>query len=81
MITMFQLLLSIYLLMQKILPIADVAIKSEMLCLCRSQTGKYKTLEMLVSDLDLMFDNAKTYNVEESRLHKVVTLNASSTFS
>ena len=35
------------------------------------QSAKYKKLESLASDLDLVFENAKQYNIEDSQIYKV----------
>ena len=35
------------------------------------QDGQYETLDDLANDMDLLFENAKHYNVDESRLYQV----------
>lgn len=35
------------------------------------QNGRYSTLEEVGTDLELMFENAKRYNMDESKIYKV----------
>ena len=35
------------------------------------QVGRYKTVEMLAGDMELMFRNAMQYNIEDSKIYKV----------
>lgn len=37
----------------------------------RARKGEYHTLQAFESDMLLLFDNAREYNVEESQVHQV----------
>ena len=36
-----------------------------------TQNGRYQELDELAEDLNLVFENAKQYNLEESKIYKV----------
>lgn len=40
-------------------------------CIDYFQSGQYTDLDHLAGDLDLVFENAKRYNMDESKLYKV----------